>query len=593
MSSHYVEIAVGGPRHQSTCVQKSKLLDRMTECIKMKQELYKSVFTFDDRIQDHLRTRKSASGFIGNMTLDSIIFDIDRSKNTDALTLHRAIVFVEGLFDTWKLQEDWVQIWFSGTGYHIQIPEIFGFTSTPDLDQVVKATLDTYFPEADTVFYHKAGLIRVGYTINSKSGLYKTPLSWEELKTLSVEDIKQLASTPRLDVKFKKQIVEPMYQDLICNEVRTDNKLVVSLDSPSKVVTCVQAMYKVGEELGTRHERIMAMVSSWRRSGIPLSGVIDMIKSYAPSMDQYEIEKHCSDIYKKGYQFGCEHKTMKQFCSSSCIYYANKDYSADIVSGKDMEKQMVKFARTDFRNRGINLQDIWQIDKPFWIYPGYYVNTIGDTGLNKTALMQNIAIAIPQFSPILYLSTEFSNLLLFRRFTQIAHDMTKDQVLEHYQTHENHLSNAFDHIHYLKTTPNLGEIQKLVARFNPKIVIIDTIDDINVSGLKGLEAEQKLAQGLKQLAENQETIIMCVHHIRKDGAETTDKEGVSKAKVLSMRDGKGSGSFNQKADVVIAIEGDRTKTQRRVSILKGRDDSPFKIAFNVDMDTFKFNQIIL
>jgi hypothetical protein len=60
-----------------------------------------------------------------------------------------------------------------------------------------------------------------------------------------------------------------------------------------------------------------------------------------------------------------------------------------------------------------------------------------------------------------------------------------------------------------------------------------------------------------------------------------------------MRDGKGSGSFNQKADVVIAIEGDRTKTQRRVSILKGRDDSPFKIAFNVDMDTFKFNQIIL
>jgi KaiC/GvpD/RAD55 family RecA-like ATPase len=462
------------------------------------------------------------------------------------------------------------------------------------MDKIVKATLDTYFPEADTVFYHKAGLIRVGYTINNKSGLYKTPMTWDELKTLDVEAIKVLASKPRRDLRFKRVTVEPFLHELIQTAVVTGLDLKkIPMDQPGKVVTCVQTMYSRGEEIGTRHLRMMAMVSSWRRSGIPLAGVIEMLKGWAPSLDEAEIIRHATDIYNKGYQYGCDHKQMKEFCSPTCNYYANKDYSADVLTGKDMEKQLVKMARTSYKDRGINLKDVFEIDKDFWIYPGYTVNIIGDTGLNKTAFCQNLALAMGNLSPVLYCSTEFSNIMLFRRFTQIAHDMTKEQVMAYYAEHDNTLSNAFSHIHYLEVVPNIDEVRNLISRFSPKVVFIDTIDDITVKGQKGLDAEVTVATQMKIMAEALDTIIVYVHHIRKDGAETTNREGEVKSKALSLRDGKGSGAYNQKADVVLAIEGDRNQTGRKVSVLKARDDMPFRIAFNVDMDTFKFNQIIL
>jgi len=591
----YVEIAIGKTTHQGAIIPINELHQKMKICNMTNLELYRSIFLFDEKIKDHMKTHKSPSGYIGNLYLDSIILDIDRGKNTDDFTLHRARVFVEKLMNEWKIDEEWLQIWYSGTGYHIQIPDIFGFKPSPDMDKTVKETLDTYFSEADTSFYHKAGLIRVGKTINNKSKLYKTPLSLEEFQSLKALEIQELASKPRLEFKFKKVVIEPKYSHLI--QTNHDKQIVDQvISSPTKIVTCVQRMYNLGEEEGTRHTRIMRMTSAWRRAGMPLSAIITAMKAYAPNMDAYEVEKHVTDVFKKGYMYGCDDSIMKEFCDPTCIFYKRKNYAPSIINSKDLEKQFVEFARTDFTGKAINLQEYWQLEQPFWLYPGFYVQLIGDTGLNKTALFQNLAIELSNFSPTLYLSTEFGNLLLFRRFCQIAHKLTKDQVVAHYQQHTNTLSNAFAHIHYLKVVPSLNEIEKLVGSFTPKIVMIDTIDDIPVydnrnNQLQGVQAEDALGKGLKQLAEKYETIVMGVHHIRKNATEHISKDGEIKNLPLTLNASKGAGTFVQKADIVFALEGNRNQALRTLSVLKSRDDAPFKKAFVVDVDTFRFEQL--
>lgn len=591
----YVEIALGHARHQGVVIPLSQLKERMIHAQKNKLELYRSIFSYSEQAKDHIQSRKSMSGFIGEMQIDQLILDIDRGKNTDDMTLHRARLFVERLMDEWKL-EDEIKPWFSGTGYHVMLPDIFGFRQMKDLDFTVKSTLDKHFPEADTSFYHKAGIIRVGYTINDKSHLYKIPLSVEELRSLKPKEIQGLAAKPRNEFRVKKETPLVFYPHLIITEKKTIERIDAIVSTPTKIVTCAQNIFNAGEEEGSRNIKIMRMTSAWRRAGVPVKAIVEAMKAYAPSMNPYDIERQVIRTYEKGYPYGCNDDVLKKFCSSTCIHYARKDYSPDIITNRDMERQFVKFARTDFTERAINLRDVWTLDEDFWLYPGYYVNLIGDTGLNKTALYQNLAVALRQYAPLLYMSTEFGNILLYRRFTQISHNMTKSEVHNYYQHNENHLSDAFNHIHYTKVTPNLNEISNMISRFMPKVVMIDTIDDIpvmqNGQYMQGLQKEDAIAIGLKQMAEKHECIIMGVHHIRKDGVESTNRDGDTIRKTLTLNASRGSGAFSQKADVVLGIEGNRSDNFRKVNVLKGRDDSPFRVAFRCDMNTFRFNQIL-
>jgi hypothetical protein len=104
---------------------------------------------------------------------------------------------------------------------------------------------------------------------------------------------------------------------------------------------------------------------------------------------------------------------------------------------------------------------------------------------------------------------------------------------------------------------------------------------------QGTGKDELLAMDLKQIAERRQCIIMGVHHIRKSDA--VDEEGTQKR--LTVHSGKGSGSFSQKPDVVIGIEGNRDKSRRLVGTLKSRDAAPFKAIYDVNMDTFIFNQV--
>lgn len=106
----------------------------------------------------------------------------------------------------------------------------------------------------------------------------------------------------------------------------------------------------------------------------------------------------------------------------------------------------------------------------------------------KTAFIQNLCVEIPV--PILYLTLEFSAELLFRRFIQIANNATKDYVNDVFSNEFNietqkKLIKPIEHIRVLDTSPNIKEMSKLIGQFNPKIVVIDTVGDIVVSGKNG------------------------------------------------------------------------------------------------------------
>jgi hypothetical protein len=576
----YVEVAMGDVRFRGRVFNTSALPTLIKQAQSTNQVLYFSYYEFEEDIIHHFQKYKSIRSYKGKCYLKRILFDIDKGSNTAELTLERTKVFIDKLVDDWKIDEDNLKIWFSGSGYHIVIPDIFGFEPSETLPNIVKATLTEYFPEADDI-YDGARLIRVGNTINQKTNLYKTGFTYEEFRHLKVEDVLLAAKTPRKTEFGQGEDQTGIYRSKIIYPSHAAQP--AQVDEFTSVVTCMQKLYTEPASLGSRHVKIIRMVSAYRRAGIPLDGIIALMKNWAVGMEEAEIEQTVKYIYQKAYRFGCNDEVMQKYCDSRCIYYKTKNYTPEILSAADMEKQYHEFIHSDIRSQAINLANIWHGMDDFWIYPQEFVLLIGDTGINKSAWMQNLVLKANMSA--LYIDNEVGSRLMYRRFIQIQNDMNKTEVDDYYQKNHNSLSSTIDYIHYVSKRLNLDDLKKIINEISPQIIVLDTVGRLNTSSTKSPLVE--IAETVKSIAMERNLIVMGVHHVSKGAL--MDYRG--NPKKLGVHSGKGDSDMEQMADKVISIEGSQTAPFREISSLKARDEMPFKAMFRVNMDTFRFYKL--
>lgn len=587
----YIEVALGATNNRAIIIKTTQLDEYVRRAQSNKLALYRSYYEFDEELLEHFKIRKSISGYRGVQYVNTIILDLDKGTDTAEALLERVKAFVKHLLDDYQISREYIQPWFSGNGYHIELAELFNFNPGKQLARTVRETLKTLFPEADDI-YDIPRLIRVGNTLNQKTGRYKIPLTLEELQTLTAQEITVLAESVRPEFKselreavtkiLSKFVVEPL-PDVPYNTM-------VSKDKPGQVVTCMQKVFNAGETPGTRHEKILRMTSAFRRAGIPFEGVVTLMQKWAAGLEPYEVRRIVEDLFKKGYQYACHDTVMAANCDPSCVFFKHKNYSMEVVNAVEMERDFVKFVSTDFTQTSFDLAEFYQIFAKIdgvdtqishRFYPGEFVLVIGDTGLGKTAWMQNLCIGLTRMK-ILYLSLEVHQNLVYRRFVQIAHGMTKEQVYQHYEGAEEHLSSEFSHIQVMTSSPTIGAISRLVADVGPQMIVVDTTDGIEAENQRDdLGRENAIVRGLREIAQRQNVIVVGVHHISKAGAFGGQ---------LNVHSGKGSSGFEQKADKVIAIEGTQQGKVRTIRTLKARDEAPFSLSLHYDTSTFRFTQ---
>jgi hypothetical protein len=173
------------------------------------KDVIKSVYLHTDELINYFNThfkkdtnQKTLEGYTGPELTDSLILDIDNDEDLN-LSLATTRNFISYLESTYEVDPSWLQYKFSGSkGFHIKIPgELFGgFTASVELPEKQKSivkTLTEGFEGFDTSIYGTTRLIRVDNTINAKSDLYAIPLTSSELFTLTIDQIKELATAPR------------------------------------------------------------------------------------------------------------------------------------------------------------------------------------------------------------------------------------------------------------------------------------------------------------------------------------------------------------------------------------------------------------
>ena len=184
-----IEVASGSVANRGKFIPYSKLRTYLNES----EELYRSMFILEDNADEQIKKDGgSIANYKGKYKIKHLIYDIDRREDSGDYTKDRAYQFVRTLIDM-GVGLDHIQIWFSGRGFHIEIPDLFGFEPSEELPQIVKQTLHSEFGNEIDNIYDKGRIIRVNWSLNKISGLYKTPLSYEEIETLEYNEIEVIA----------------------------------------------------------------------------------------------------------------------------------------------------------------------------------------------------------------------------------------------------------------------------------------------------------------------------------------------------------------------------------------------------------------
>ena len=121
---NYLEIAQKTPLNRGVIIDKKSLI----KYINIDDPLYRSLYLYDEHGKAAIETSGSVADYYGTRWIDRVIVDIDKGNDSNSETMRRTRAYLLALEDEGLSLSMSVQIFFSGSGYHLIIPNsVFNF----------------------------------------------------------------------------------------------------------------------------------------------------------------------------------------------------------------------------------------------------------------------------------------------------------------------------------------------------------------------------------------------------------------------------------------------------------------------------------
>ena len=575
------------------------------------RELYRSMFLYHpDEINKHFEENGSVAKYNGKQAIDKLYIDVDlEGQKQGDETINKVGNLVNDILAL-GVKHEHINVWFSGRGFHIHLPDIYGFEPSSSIAAQVRATMQRDFAKYIDNIYDNTRLIRSSYSLNKKSNRYKVPLPlsavtsnvWEYTYVL---DFAKSNSKMYAHKKLPDEVSE-LYPSLLPHIPSKKNEKVTKAIftnvkyKPTKHITCIQHMYNAGYVHGHRHKHLLRLASLWiTKFGFPKEAVMSMARTWNNSLTQPLPNEEVSTVLrsitnKDGYNFSCRDEVLSKYCDSKCTLYRYKDLDENItaVNSSQMAQILLEAYTEDFTNRSFNIKEIFPfMTQDYVIKCGELVVLTGDTKLGKTAFWQYIIANID--IPTLFLSLEVQAKLMSRRFYQIALNQSKTQIENMFIAGDRpkieEAVNRLEHLQIIdaSTAPDISQYAEMVDKHDVKIIVVDTLDVVQAKFAKKEPLQQQIyiVNALKNLAVEKDIIVLAVNHLSKS-ASYRHKEGEE----LDVYSAKGARDVAHKSDKIIAFMGNKQSKKRKIKSLASRDESDFEIVTAFDWKTFSFSK---
>ncbi len=259
--------------------------------------------------------------------------DFDKARQ-DAISV---IWYLKQRF-TYNIPESFIRIFFSGKkGIHIVIPaNVFGIEPHKHLNEfyklmALKMSEQTKNGTLDTRIYDRRRLFRIYNSLHPDTKLYKIPLTYFELTSLSVEEIKEKAKEPqpmRYEQTYEVNRAKAEYEKYMEEwKLRFEKKFSKKKNYETKpldfVPHCIQELWASGPVKGQRNDSAAALTSFLKKQGLSEEEAWkNLVKWNRDSLSTRELEMVMKSIYHKNYEYGCARlETLATCVKEKCKLY--------------------------------------------------------------------------------------------------------------------------------------------------------------------------------------------------------------------------------------------------------------------------------
>ena len=188
MDDLYIELALNGVNSRGKLYKYNEVdFTALAKEYGPNNDCYRSVWLYDKEGYEYSKSNRKMSFFFGKRYIDEIPFDIDAGHDV-----------AKDIYLRLKANSK-IKIFFSGRGYHFIKQKIM--QPGKRIIRRVQRHISKIVPGAkiDPTIYRMYSLWRLPHTINTKTNLYKIPLSEDELLNLSHKEIIELAKENRIN----------------------------------------------------------------------------------------------------------------------------------------------------------------------------------------------------------------------------------------------------------------------------------------------------------------------------------------------------------------------------------------------------------
>lgn len=486
-------------------------------------EAYMSIFSYNDSHKKKYEETGTLAG-IKDVTSQMLVWDFDSTNpelaRKDTVELAHRLV-AKGV------DPDQIACYWSGNkGLHLVLP--LDRTVTPA--EFKKATVD--FAKGlntfDTTVNDSQRILRVEHTKHPKTGLYKVPLHIQEVDELTVDQIKDLAKTPRDDFQFTGSPVSlPAY----LFAVKEKEKMKTSIDSAefdySKPVVGWKpykyALHQGWFEEGERHQALLVIAATCRGLGYDKTAAYHICKSSIEKQakrtgaDKFDTTELFTNILEKsvysdnweGGQFSPENNPwLKSYCIRMGL--DTQDKEDKVVQLNDVEAGFAHYVKHIEQNT--ILTGIPELDRAMPLTTGMNLGIIGAASSGKTALALSILKNTSNAGVVsVFASLDMHRNRLFEKLLYKVSGLKRDALYDKIKKGEaqdimDKVKEDYKNVYfYDRSRPTVSDIRQYVLKVEEqtgkkvKLVMLDYFERVNSERSDDTAASKDISGQLQDL----------------------------------------------------------------------------------------------
>ena len=380
------------------------------------------------------KTYKRDQGVEGivDVTTNLLIFDVDSKTDLDK-SKKECVAICERL-DSAGIPFSEQNISFSGgKGFSVVVDHSTDLT--PEEHKNIATSIAGDLVTFDTVNYNASRIFRLNHTKHNTTGLFKTPLMFEELRDMSVAEIKDLAAgefdvttyvksklTPKVVALKTKKAVEKVKKAKVLQD-----DLVIDFEKKPYYLSDLKYVLQCGHiPPGHGNEGMMILCATYRHVGMDRTDAYYLLKSVNEKRaDIYGIDKRTKDeiwnqvitpVYSSAWKGGTYTVEQSQLLEEISETFQIKENS-NVVGVSSLKDRFMSFATNLSKN--VIKTGIKDLDDTILLTPGMMVGLLAAPSSGKTSVATTIVEAQARNDQApLFLSMDMHDNLLTQRLLQ-------------------------------------------------------------------------------------------------------------------------------------------------------------------------------